>query len=324
MADIKSEKGSIKLNFRTDIRKLDNVKKDIKKDVKKDIKKDAIIKNDKKDDKSDSILYIGYEKRPKPNPNNIIKKVSAGIALFRNVNNETEIVFVKKRYTYMFSLFVLGAYDSHDTKRLLYMFSRMIIEEKIMILKLDFDLLWNHLWMLDVNNPKFQKKKIGNVEFYKKKRNKFEQLINDGGKYIRKIVAESKNSPLVWEIPKGRIFESENLVECAVREFEEETGIKKKSYTLLADVKPIVMTYRDGNFHYKYYYYLARSNETEENLKRDPSIKINLRIDFNNIDQISELVDIKWLTLDQIKLLNSSCYKFHEKVFKWGCTPHPR
>lgn len=289
--------------------------------VKKINKLDKLDKSNKpnkpnKFEKTDNILYIGNERRI--NTNQISKKVSAGIALFRKVGNETEIVFVKKRYTYMFSLFVLGAYDNHDEKRLLFMFSRMIIEEKIMILKLDFDLLWNHMWMLDVNNPKFKKKKIGNSEFYNKKRNKFIQLINDGGKFIRKIVAQSKNSPLIWEIPKGRIVENENLIECAVREFEEETGIKKKSYTLLSDVKPIVMTYRDGNFHFKYYYYLARSNETEENLKKDPSIKINLRIDFNNIDQISELVDIKWLSLDQIKLLNSSCHKFHEKVF--NCT----
>jgi len=296
-----SKKDNKKEDLLIGFRKNDINKNNLKEPFKNDIKKDDFKKDIKKD-------WNKKEIQP------TYKKTSAGIALFRKVGDQTEIVFVKKRYTYMFSLFVLGAYEYRDDKRLLYMFSRMMTEEKIMILKLNFDLLWNHIWMIDVNNPKFQKKKICNVEFYKRKKNKFDQMINDNGKYLRKIINESKNSPLIWEIPKGRIVENENLIECAVREFEEETGIKKKSYTLLP-VKPIVMTYRDGNFHYKYYYFLAKSNETEENLKRDPSIKINLRMNFNNIDQISELVDIKWLSLEQIKLLNSSCYKFHEKVF---------
>ena len=30
-----------------------------------------------------------------------------------------------------------------------------------------------------------------------------------------------------WDLPKGHIEEGETLIECAIREFEEETGIKR-------------------------------------------------------------------------------------------------
>ena len=235
------------------------------------------------------------------------KRYSAGLALCRynHKKKKIEIVFVKKRYTYWFSLFVLGAYNKNDEPRLLFMFSKMTPEEKLLIHSLDFESMWNYLWLTKSHNPQFKKKRpISNFDFYKKKKNKFEQFLFDKGRTLRRIIGNSNNKALVWEMPKGRLNPEESAIECAVREFGEETRIDKRKYEILPNIKPISTSHRDGNFYYKSTYYFARAK-----------CDINLNLDFNYLKQVCEIIDIKWLTLDEINLLNSTQQKFHTQVF---------
>ena len=61
-----------------------------------------------------------------------------------------------------------------------------------------------------------------------------------------------------WEFPKGRRSNRENNIQCAIREFEEESGLSSNDYTLLENVSPISETYKGSNgVNYKHVYYLA-------------------------------------------------------------------
>lgn len=244
-----------------------------------------------------------WDPRDKSKPRN-----SAGIALCRyNLKKKNiEILFVKKRCTYWYTTFVLGRYHTRDDKRLMFMLSRMTPEEKLIILTMDYKRIWDHNWQTHNFNPKFKNRKpiTQPDSSYDTKKLKFEELIKDHGNRLRTLISQSKNRPLIWEIPKGRkVNDAENDVECAVREFEEETNIPKESYIFLP-MKPITFSHRDGDVNYVNKYYIAI-----------PTAPIKCRLNFDMLDQISEIIDVKWFT-EQEAVLNKCAYiNFLHKLF---------
>ena len=82
---------------------------------------------------------------------------------------------------------------------------------------------------------------------------------------------------------------------CAIREFEEEASIKADNYNILWGIKPIISSHKDDDIIYRSVYYTAYINK---NSKWVPNIK------FNNINQLSEVDQIQWIALDDIKFLN--------------------
>jgi 8-oxo-dGTP pyrophosphatase MutT (NUDIX family) len=232
---------------------------------------------------------------------------SAGIALCRYnfKKKDIEILFVKKRCTYWYTTFVLGRYNVRDDKRILFMLSRMTPEEKLIILTMDYKVIWDHNWQTHNYNPKFKnRKQITTQESYDAKRLKFEDLIRDNGNKLRLLISQSKNRPLIWEVPKGRkVSDAENDVECAVREFEEETDIPKESYMFLP-IKPISFSHRDGDVNYVNKYYIAI-----------PTAPIRCRVNFDMIDQISEIIDVRWFTERESQLNNCAYTNFLHRLF---------
>jgi 8-oxo-dGTP pyrophosphatase MutT (NUDIX family) len=230
------------------------------------------------------------------------QKVSYGIALCRNnplKNNRTEIVMIKKRYTYAFFNFVFGACGRMD-KGLQKMFDNMTFAEKIDILSMDFEKLWYRLWLV---SPKYLSP-IQNLPklvptCYIKKQKKFDSLFSKR-KRISFLIQNSKNASIPWEIPKGLKKNKEPHDICAMREFEEETSIPHDTYALCSTT-PIYHSYVDDGIIYKYVYYVAY-------LKK----KWNPKIDFQNSHQVFETSDIRWVANDEIEFLHldlkKNCY----------------
>lgn len=256
------------------------------------------------------------------------EKISYGISLCRyNDINEIEILLIKKRYTYYFFNFVFGYYKKNDTKYLKHMFNNMTFSEKIDILSMQFDIMWYRIWL---NNPETNfnlcnlyknKNKIDKDEkntlnefdiynIYQKKKSKFLKLINSDTKKEKlcNLINESTNSELLWEIPKGGQENEENNIDCAVREFYEETSISPKYIQIYYHQKPIVETYTDNFITYKNIYYLAKINNKYKN-------KVKLKINFNSFEQIKEIESIRWISLNKIKFLKLD-EQTHKKTVK--------
>lgn len=87
-----------------------------------------------------------------------------------------------------------------------------------------------------------------------------------------------------WEIPKGKMIYNESMLQCAIREFTEETGIQKKHITVYDNIEPLVEIFRGtDNKYYMYIYYIATIN---------PSYVLSKT-------STLEASDIKFLTLDE-------------------------
>ena len=256
-------------------------------------------------------------------------KISYGIALCRyNIqkNNRVEILMIKKRYSYHFFNFVFGRYKINDKKYIQYLFNNMSFAEKIDIIGMRFEHMWYRIWLSNplkhfdiydiyefnksgnstgtgkaVNSENSSKSGLSNAEKYKlffAKKSKFEKnFMIDGGKKIKNLVTNSKDVEISWEIPKGGKIENETNIDCAIREFKEETLISSNKYKILYNIPPIIQTTVDKNITYQHCYYIAEVNR---------NTIITPKINFNNFDQISEIEQVKWLSISELDSVKTS------------------
>lgn len=219
------------------------------------------------------------------------EKYSVGIACCRIVDSTAQILLVNKRVSYAYYDFVRGKYRS-DADSLIRLLSNMTVDEKVCILGFDFVAIWHRIWMDLI--PK-------NVNFFTLKA-KFEtNFIRDGGKRLKNLIAQSKSIRTIWEIPKGRKEHNESELNCAIREFEEETGINKKKYSLLLPGHRY-QTIIDNGVKYVSKYYIAKAGQYVE-----PTIKI-----LNG--QVGEILDARWMNINEVRVIDQT--KRLENVIK--------
>ena len=252
--------------------------------------------------------------RTKPIP----VKRSFGLACCRfNVEKDRmEMLFIKKRYTFYFVEFILGHYYVNDVVRLRYLFNRMSAEEKVEVESLNFSIMWYRVWLKDfsdlvnMNTKEFQN--------YIRCKNKFERsFLRDNGRRLKTLLNSSKNQDSMWEIPKGRKNNPQELdLNCAQRETFEEVGINIKNYRLLPELKTFDISYTNEKAKYINKYFICIEIENIPNSSKYKSPKKYL----NYLDrrQVSEVTEVKWMSLDEIKFVDYTgrFYSLAQRVFK--------
>jgi ADP-ribose pyrophosphatase YjhB (NUDIX family) len=249
--------------------------------------------------------------------NNMQNNISYGIALCRNnieKNNQTEIIMIKRRYTYHYWNFIMAKYNKiPDDAYLRYLFNNMAFNEKIDILGMHFGNMWYRIWL---NNPeikfnivnmysdtqKTQNKlecPLNDIQIHKlfyRKKEKFEKNFKkDDGKKLRNLINNSKTQEILWEIPKGKKKDGETEIDCATREFYEETGIDPSKYDINFHTTPIIETLKDNDIYYRNIYFMATPKK---------NINISPYVNLNNLTQIIEISQIKWVGINDIQFFN--------------------
>ena len=88
-----------------------------------------------------------------------------------------------------------------------------------------------------------------------------------------------------WGFPKGRRNYLENDLDCAIREFTEETGLINKNFKIIKNILPYDEIFIGSNYKsYKHKYYLAYLENSDINIKNY---------------QKSEVSNAKWATLNE-------------------------
>ncbi len=216
----------------------------------------------------------------------IRERRSMGIACCRFNNGRPEILLICKRFTYSFNMFVHGRYNSEDNSALITLLSGMTVDEKHDLLSLNFVLIWYRVWL---NSPQ----KTFN---YLTAKNKFENtFVADNGARLRKLIAKSHHSDKIWEIPKGRKKNKlEPDINCAIREFQEETGIARKNYKIFPSATRTYSHVDSGTRYINTYFIAFMRNHIEP--------KINFALQ----DQVDEIGDIRWMNLEDIKYVDTA------------------
>jgi len=221
-------------------------------------------------------------------------KYSMGIACCR-INEKThraELLMVCKRNTYNFVQFVHGSYDPNDSNSVLKLLNGMTRDEKLDLMSGNFNQIWYRIWL---NTPL-------NSSYFPAK-NKYTILFNDTGSKLRSLIERSNNSRLIWELPKGRkkAF-SESDLSCAIREFNEETGLSRGSYQLLnlPSKKWVII---DNNTKYISRYFLAGYKHTGQYV-------------YPAVYDTSEISEVRWMDIEQIKINEPGMYNFAKNLLK--------
>ena len=157
----------------------------------------------------------------------------------------------------------------------------MTPEEKQIIIKNDFDKIWDDLWRNTSRCKMYEKEYTRSKDkFSFIKINLMDILINTKEKYD---IGE-------WGFPKGRRNFMEKDIECAQREFNEETNLKDNEYILLDRIYPICEVFNGTNqVKYKHVYFMGTSNISKK-------LEIN-----DNTSQMQEIGDIGWFNYEEIK-----------------------
>lgn len=238
--------------------------------------------------------------------------LSYGLLLIHKFDDTYKLLMIQRKDSIHYIEFLRGKYNICNIEYIKLLLNKCSVYERYKLLTKSFDRLWNDLWFSIKKYEPSQRM----IKEYTKGQNQFNQL-NDGilinGKIItlNDIINMCYNNYKTpeWEFPKGRRSNRESNIQCAIREFEEETNIPSVKYSIISNIRPFIEDYcSDNNVKYRHVYYISlhTSNESE------------LSIDKEKFEQASEISDIQWLTLDEckskIRTYNKSKYTIIEKV----------
>jgi ADP-ribose pyrophosphatase YjhB (NUDIX family) len=205
-------------------------------------------------------------------------------------SSNVKFLAVRRRNTLSYVEFIRGKYKYSDIEFLRTLFSRMTILERNLIKTEPFNILWNSLWIND------QFKEINRTE-YNRASKKYDDLkkgviINSNfvtvSTLLEKTMSHYKETE--WNFPKGRRNCYEDDMECAEREFQEETNLVSGDYEICDTILPFIQQHiGSNNVSYKTVYYLALCVTNKP-----------LQIDETNKHQLGEVSKIGWYSFETL------------------------
>jgi 8-oxo-dGTP pyrophosphatase MutT (NUDIX family) len=192
--------------------------------------------------------------------------MSYGIILFRKKNEITEFLMIRRKDSFGYIDFIRGKYSPYNIEHIQSIIDEMSLSEKERILTLSFNELWNLMWGNVSNNQYLNEEMISSKKFDLIKSG---VVVNDEIITLEMIVKKSNTvwTETEWEFPKGRRNSREKDLECALREFKEETGIYCETICVVQNVLPFEETFIGTNHKsYKHKYFLAYMDEINDDI----------------------------------------------------------
>lgn len=190
---------------------------------------------------------------------------SYGIVAFKCGTNGIEYLMIRRKHSFGYIDFIRGKYSVHNLDHILIILDEMSVDEKRRINTMPFETLWKEMWGSNLFNNQYKNEEISS----KKKFEALKQGITVEDKTLTlKDMTELSNTnweETEWEFPKGRRNQRERDLDCAMREFEEETGINKTVLNVIENVLPFEEIFIGSNYKcYKHKYYLAYVHDFPE------------------------------------------------------------
>lgn len=209
---------------------------------------------------------------------------------FKQIVNTTvlpdDLLFcmVQRKDTMGYIDFIRGKYPDSNTLRKEHLVNTFVGEmtcaERKRLLETPFDDIWEMIWSHHYNRSYIKQKE------YKDAKAKFTSF---------DLQSLFESNPAHWPthewgFPKGRKNISESNIDCAIREFCEETGYESNNIILINSIPPIVEEFQGTNgLSYKHVWYCA----TVDKSVGTPSVNPNSHL------QAGEIANVGWFTQDQ-------------------------
>ena len=218
---------------------------------------------------------------------------SYGVIAFRASNSGIQYLMLRRKDSFGYIDFIRGKYSPYNISQIQDIVNEMSIEEKQRILVEPFDILWKNMWG-DITTTQYKVEENASM----KKMEIIRAGVTINGEFIslEQIIKNSNTNWIEteWEFPKGRRNYKEKDLDCALREFEEETGISSSRLTIVENVLPFEETFIGTNHKsYKHKYFLAFLNDTSSSSSNNYDIETNVLNGF----QITEVSKLEWKTI---------------------------
>jgi ADP-ribose pyrophosphatase YjhB (NUDIX family) len=205
--------------------------------------------------------------------------------LFENkIVKTTEYLMVRRKYSYDYIHIIRGLYDM-NIENLIKSINLLTKREYSNILNSSFDELWEEIWQINAYKLEFRNE-------YNRAKDQYMYFKT----YILPQIQHKINIVYTipeWGFPKGKRDNNETNLECAVREFEEETGLDKTEYIILDRLYPLIEYIKGSNgIEYKHVYFIGLFNNNFDTKTINKKTK--------NIHQQFEIGDIGVYNSDQI------------------------
>ena len=231
--------------------------------------------------------------------------MSFGIICYKtDENNKIKYIMIQRKDSLSFMEFIRGKYNVNDILYIRQLVSSMTLNEKNLLINKQFDEIWNYAWYQ--NNAS----NIKHTTEYIESKHKFEYLVsNNILSSITNNVMHVVDQEQEWGFPKGRRKLKESDIDCAVREFCEETRLTSNDIQILEDILPFEeIFFGTNNVLYKHTYYIAKIIDKD----------IPISVDQNCVEQMREVRALNWFcyeeVLQRIKLYNIERHQIIQKT----------
>ena len=212
---------------------------------------------------------------------------SYGVILFRTTQKGLQFLMIRRKDSFGYIDFIRGKYIHHNLEHLRSIFNEMSVIEKDNIKTHTFETLWANMWGITNIGNQFKSEELSSQK-------KFDLLkagLQINGEFVSldTLIDSSTTNWMEteWEFPKGRRNFLEKDLDCALREFEEETGYSKNKIKVIENLMPFEEIFIGSNHKsYKHKYFLAFMDENENS---------NLLENY----QATEVSKLDWKTLEE-------------------------
>ena len=214
-----------------------------------------------------------------------------------------KFLMIQRKHSLSYIEFLRGKYSLDNIENIQKLFKNMAPKEIKDISNLNFDNLWNSLWKKTSKSKAFQKE-------YKNSKDLFEKLIVLG-ELNKLLKIKPKYTSPEWGFPKGRRNLFEKNLNCAIREFEEETGIPSDKLNILNKINCVTEEYMGSNsLNYRHIYYLSYfdSNLIKDEIIQDDSNYEVGKLGWFSWEEATEL--IRDYYTEKIKVVNQIYFLF--------------
>ena len=222
--------------------------------------------------------------------------ISCGIILLNTLKlpsdpNQVKVLMVQRKHSMAFTEFTRGKYDLDNLDYIKKLISNMTFEEQNMVKELDFPRLWTNHWGIgrDHHSREFE---ISMEKFNK---------LNKTDLFPENLEGFEESE---WGFPKGRRQHRESDLNCAMREFAEETNIPRNLFTICKNLKLEETFYGTNNIEYKHSYFIGLINE---------EIIINKKF---TQEQQREICSMDWKTIDDCSNITRPHYIKRKDLLK--------
>lgn len=185
---------------------------------------------------------------------------------------DVKVLMIRRKDSMSFAEFMRGKYDPDNTEYVARLIKNMTLKEQANVASEPFETLWRNLWGDDRMSTDFA---IA--------RDRFNKL--DRYALVRDNLSEYTEPE--WGFPKGRRTRGESDLDCALREFAEETNIPRNAFVVLKNIVLEETFLGLNEIRYRHVYFVA--------LLKQPGL-VDLKQKFTPM-QRREISGIAWKTM---------------------------